>query len=284
MGMTMRKIVSEGMRRCKEYGKEDGAIKILALELSGLNGADFYLKYNEEVDEENNRKIRIAIDDYLIRNIPVQYILGYSYFFGRKFIVNDSVLIPRPETEELVGLVLQTYDRVFGSSKVILADVGTGSGAIAVTLALEEPNFFVFASDISEEALRTAKMNCDNLEASVDFLQGDMLEPFINQKIKIDILVSNPPYIPEKEWVESIVKDNEPHVALFGGDDGLKFYRQILEDSKKIMNTPGVIAFEHGYDKKEKILDLAKNAYPDGVVECIKDIFGKDRLTIIIIE
>ncbi len=195
--------------------------------------------------------------------------------------VNKDVLIPRFETEELVGYILSYYDEMFETKKIKVVDIGTGSGNIAIALAKEEPNMEVSASDISPEAIEIAKENAKNNDAKVNFVVGDMLEPFIKSGEKFDILVSNPPYIPDTEFVEDIVKDNEPHLALFGGSDGMKFYDMILKDADKILNYPALIAFEHSYNKKEQMINLAKKYFSDSQVEVIKDMQGKDRMTFI---
>ena len=199
-----------------------------------------------------------------------------------KFIVNDDVLIPRFETEELVANVLSTYDDVFEGASVKVVDVGTGSGAIGVTLAVEEPNMEVTVTELSEAALEVAKQNAKNLGANVTFYQGDMLQPLIERGLKFDILVSNPPYIPLTEDVDPLVKDNEPHLALFGGEDGLKFYRQILKDAHKVVNEKNIIAFEHAYNHKEAMAELVMQHFPNAKFETLKDLNGKDRMTIII--
>ena len=208
--------------------------------------------------------------------------MGYETFFGHKFIVNDDVLIPRFETEELVANVLSTYDDVFDGAPGKVVDVGTGSGAIGVTLAVEEPNMEVTVTELSEAALEVAKQNASNLGANVTFYQGDMLQPLIERGLKFDILVSNPPYIPLTEDVDPLVKDNEPHLALFGGEDGLKFYRQILKDAHKVVNEKNIIAFEHAYNHKEAMAELVKQHFPNSKFETLKDLNGKDRMTIII--
>ena len=195
--------------------------------------------------------------------------------------VNKDVLIPRFETEELVGYILSYYDEIFKTKKIKVVDIGTGSGNIAIALAKEEPNMEVSASDISPEAIEVAKENAKNNDAKVNFVVGDMLEPFIKSGEKFDILVSNPPYIPDTEFVEDIVKDNEPHLALYGGSDGMKFYDMILKDADKILNYPALIAFEHSYNKKEQMINLAKKYFSDSQVEVIKDMQGKDRMTFI---
>lgn len=263
---------------------EEEAIKILVLELSGLDGANFLLALNQEIEPNTYELLKKACDEYIINKRPVQHILGYSYFFGYKMMVNKDVLIPRPETEELVGYVLSTYDDVFKGKPVKLVDVGTGSGAIAIALQKEEPNLTVFATDISNEALDVARINASNNQANVTFFQGDMLKPLIERNLKFDILVSNPPYIPNNEYVEDIVINNEPHVALFGGTLGMDFYEQILKDASKILNTPNFIAFEHSYNKKKEMEQLIKKYFPNSKYETIKDLSGKDRITIIINE
>ncbi len=270
--MTYQAFLNKQMKRADSLGKEREAIKLLVLELSGLDGANFFLKLTEELPVEEEKRFLTAIDKYLIDGIPVQHILGYSYFYGYRMIVNKEVLIPRPETEELVGYVLQKYDDVFDGQKVDVVDVGTGSGAVAVALVKEEPNMSVYATDISETALEVAVQNAKNNDANVTFYLGDMLQPLIERNLKFDILVSNPPYIPEDEYVESIVKDNEPHVALFGGVDGMYFYDIILSNASKILKDINIIAFEHSYNKGEQMIALAKKYFPEGKVELIKDL------------
>lgn len=280
--MTYQSFIKEQVKRIKNTKLEEEAIKLLVLELSGLDGAHFLMKLNEKIEEEIYLKLLKAVDEYIIDKKPVQHIIGYSYFYGYKMIVNPDVLIPRPETEELVGYVLSYYDEVFDGKKVDVVDVGTGSGAIAIALSKEEPNMRVKATDISDEALVVAKNNALNNNAQVEFYQGDMLAPLIENNFKFDILVSNPPYIPDNEYVEDIVKNNEPHVALFGGDNGMHFYDVILKDASKILNTPNIIAFEHSYNKKKEMHELINKYFPNSSYETIKDLSGKDRMTIII--
>lgn len=280
--MTYRTLINIESKRAELLGKEKEAIKILTLELSGLNGAEFYSAYDEEIGEEKETIIQEAINRYLVDNIPVQYILGYSYFFGYPFDVDENVLIPRPETEELVSYVLAEYDHYFSGEEVTVVDIGTGSGAIAITLAKEEPLMKVHATDISQPALVVAKKNAQKLGAEVEFIAGDLLQPLIVRELKFDILVSNPPYIPKKEEVQSIVKDNEPHIALFGGETGLYFYEQILANAHKILKPKNIIAFEHSYSQKKEMLTIAAKYFPQGKARVIQDMFGKDRIMIIV--
>jgi release factor glutamine methyltransferase len=262
-----------------ENNKEDSAVVLLLEHICNLETNALFMKRGEEIEEEYVNKFNEIFDKYLHENKPIQYLIGTSCFYGYDFIVNENVLIPRFETEELVENILYKYDEHFGGKKVEVCDLATGSGCIAITLAKEEPNMHVVATDISKEALEVAKRNNEKFDANVKFLQGDMLTPLKGKKF--DIFVSNPPYIPENEDVDSLVKDNEPNLALFGGDDGMKFYRIILQGLRPLLNKKALVAFEHGYDKKEEMLALCKKYFPECKAECIKDLEGKDRMTFI---
>lgn len=262
-----------------ENNKEDSAVVLLLEHICNLETNALFMKRGEEIEEEYVNKFNEIFDKYLHENKPIQYLIGTSCFYGYDFIVNENVLIPRFETEELVENILYKYDEHFGGKKVEVCDLATGSGCIAITLAKEEPNMHVVATDISKEALEVAKLNNQKFDANVKFLQGDMLTPLKGKKF--DIFVSNPPYIPENEDVDSLVKDNEPNLALFGGDDGMKFYRIILQGLRPLLNKKALVAFEHGYDKKEEMLALCKKYFPECKAECIKDLEGKDRMTFI---
>ena len=262
-----------------ENNKEDSAVVLLLEHICNLETNALFMKRGEEIEEEYVNKFNEIFDKYLHENKPIQYLIGTSCFYGYDFIVNENVLIPRFETEELVENILYKYDEHFGGKKVEVCDLATGSGCIAITLAKEEPNMHVVATDISKEALEVAKLNNQKVDANVKFLQGDMLTPLKGKKF--DIFVSNPPYIPKNEDVDSLVKDNEPNLALFGGDDGMKFYRIILQGLRPLLNKKALVAFEHGYDKKEEMLALCKKYFPECKAECIKDLEGKDRMTFI---
>lgn len=280
--MTYQQLINYGKKLAKSHNVEVEGIKILVLEMSGLNGAEFLLNIHSEVDRELEEIIKKGIEEY-INGKPVQHIVGYTYFYGYKMIVNGDVLIPRPETEELIGYVLAYYDEMFDGKKVDVVDVGTGSGNIAVALACEESNMKVCASDISFEALETAKVNAENNHANVTFYQGNMLDPFIEKGLKFDILVSNPPYIPDDEYVEPLVLDNEPNIALFGGNKGMKFYQEIFENAKKVLKEKAIMAFEHSHKTRLEMLELANTYFPKANSFVIKDLNGKDRFLIVLI-
>ena len=277
--MTYQKFIREKEKKAIECDKEESAVILLLEHVTKLETNMLYQKMNTEIEDDIVNKFNEIFDIYLYDNKPIQYLIGYTNFYGYDFIVNEDVLIPRYETEELVENILYRYDEHFSGQKVNVCDLATGSGCIAISLALEEKNMNVIATDISKEAIAVAKKNNEKLGANVKFLIGDMLEPLKGKKF--DIFVSNPPYIPNDEEVMSLVKDNEPNIALFGGDDGMKFYRIILSGIKPLLNKKAMIAFEHGYDKKNEMIALAKKYFPDSKVEVLKDLEGRDRMTFI---
>ena len=260
------------------------------MDLNTLRAFLFELCNDENINlylEKDNEARKSIVDKYesgvkrLIEGEPLNYVLGYSYFYVYRLKVDEAVLIPRFETEELVGRVLSGYDEYFKDQKIDLADVGTGSGAIAIALKKEEDNLNVYASDISKEALEVAILNAQNNQADIRFFEGSMLKPLIENNIKLDILVSNPPYIRNDEVVEHSVRDYEPNVALFGGDDGLKFYRMIFEDAHKVLKERSMMFFEMGYDQKENLTALAREFFPSADINVYKDINNKDRMLVI---
>ncbi len=277
--MTYQRFIKNAENKAIEHDKEESAVVLLMEHVTGFETNMLYMKMNEEVPSEIEEKFNNIFDLYLNENKPMQYLIGTACFYGYDFIVNEDVLIPRYETEELVENILYRYDEHFGGKDVDVCDLATGSGCIAIALALEEKKMKVVATDISKEALNVAKRNNEKFNAGVKFLQGDMLNPLKGRKF--DIFVSNPPYIPEDEDVMSLVKDNEPNLALFGGSDGMKFYRIILSGVKPYLKNKAMICFEHGYDKKEEMIELSKKYFPNSKVEVLKDLEGRDRMTFI---
>ncbi|MDX9692057.1 MAG: peptide chain release factor N(5)-glutamine methyltransferase, partial [Acholeplasmataceae bacterium] len=217
------------------------------------------------------------LDQYLINHIPVQHLIGHSYFFGYPFMVNQDVLIPRSETEQLVENILMYYDQYFLGQSIDLLDLGTGSGCIGLTLALEEKKMNVTISDISDKALEVARQNKEKLGAKAKLILSDLFDDI---KPKFDIIVSNPPYIPDEEIVEDIVT-KEPTIALYGGKLGTDFYEKILKAAKLHVKEKALIAFEHGYQQKDQIRLFAETNYPDAKIIQLKDLQGKDRFTFI---
>lgn len=209
----------------------------------------------------------------LNQGIPVQYIIGNVDFYGNLIDVNENVLIPRFETE---GLVEKTIERLKNKNNLKIVDLGTGSGCIAITLA-KKLNCKVDAVDISPKALEVAKKNAKNNNVSINFYLGDLLTPLKN---KYDCIISNPPYIAYDEDVMDIVYNNEPHIALFASNNGLKCYEDILKNCHKYLNEKALIAFEIGYKQGKKIKELALK-YLDCTVTIEKDLSDKDRYVFI---
>ena len=279
--MTIRELLRESEAMLDDTNKDCNVAKVLFYHLADKEPHQLYLMMDEEVEEELYQAFQAGMKRYMDGE-PIQYIKGKETFFSRDFIVNEDVLIPRYETEELVENILYKIDDYFEDYESInLCDVGTGSGAIAISLALEESKLNVVATDISKEALDVARLNAQELGANIVFYQGDMLQPLIDKNIKVDIFVSNPPYIPVEQDIESVVKDNEPHVALFGGNDGLYFYRKIFSKVQGVINDRALLAFEMGFDQRELMCQAVEHYFPNIPYEIIKDINGKDRMLFI---
>ena len=212
--------------------------------------------------------------------IPIQYLLGRTEFFGLPFTVNENVLIPRPETEELVDWIIKEEKKIERQKAIKILDIGTGSGCIAISLSKNIPNATVFAIDVSPEALRVAKSNAAENQVDVTFLERDILktEDLLQQ---FDVIVSNPPYVRnlEKQEIKKNVLDNEPHLALFVDDfDALIFYRKIALLATKNLKYGGQLFFEiNQYLGKEMIDLLTELGFQE--VELRKDIYGNNRMT-----
>jgi release factor glutamine methyltransferase len=254
--------------------KEESAIKILIQELSGFSSTDFYLHYENEVSNDLELKIQKAIDEYLNEDIPVQYILGYTYFYGCKLNVNKNVLIPRRETEELVDWIIK-------NNKILnphILDIGTGSGAIAIALNKHIKNAITTAVDISKDALVVAIINAKLNNQDINFIESDV---FSNVNGKFNIIVSNPPYIDKIEDVEELVLKNEPHLALFAKNQGLYFYEKIIKEASNYLESKSLIAFEIPDNKDAQLQNIVNKYYPNSINEIIKDLQGRSRILII---
>ena len=215
----------------------------------------------------------------LKKEIPIQYILGKTNFYGLDFYVNENVLIPRPETEELVEWILKSQKSKVKSQKPKILDIGTGSGCIAISLAKNLPDAFVFAIDVSEKALATAKKNAAINEVNVTFIEKNILETEDLEQ-QFDIIVSNPPYVRnlEKEEIKKNVLEHEPHLALFVEDnDALIFYRKIAALAQKNLSPNGQLYFEINQYLGVEMKDLLEKMNFKNI-ELRKDIYGNDRM------
>lgn len=211
----------------------------------------------------------------LLTGMPVQYVVGQSEFYGRQFKVNSDVLIPRPETEEVVHYFLTQL----AAAKVV-ADIGVGSGAIAITLKAERPELRVIATDISFQALAVARENAQRLQRDITFLQGNALQPLIDQDVRLDGLISNPPYIGEHErtLMDNSVIQYEPHVALFAAQEGYQVYAAILRDLPHVMQDRAPVVFEIGFQQGAQLTRMMQQLYPHITPEVINDINGHARI------
>lgn len=261
----------------EKHQREAHAAELLLRHFLAVSRAELFLRMRDPIDPTIHSQFVSAVKKHAT-GAPIQHIMGYEYFYGRKFIVTPDVLIPRPETEELVLAVLS---RAPQTKQQRVLDIGTGSGAIAITLALEQKNFCVTATDISKEALQVAQRNAANLQADVRFVEGDLLQPFQATDDTFDIIVSNPPYIPqaERSRLADVVVEHEPALALFGGEDGLKYYRSIIRQLPAVMEHEAFVAFEVGAGQGNAVLQLLEAAFQTKG-EVVFDINKKDRIVI----
>lgn len=213
----------------------------------------------------------------LKKGYPIQYLIGYSSFYGYKFLINKYTLIPRYETELLVEKTV-AYVKKYFASNIKICDLGTGSGCIGITLKKELGNAYIDLYDISIMALLTAKKNLKINNVKIKVYLKNILKPLHK---KYDVIISNPPYISYSEDVMEIVKNNEPKKALYAKEDGLIFYYKIISNSKKYLNKKSIIAFEIGENQGEKIKKFALDIYPKSKVLIEKDLTGKDRFVFI---
>lgn len=264
-------------------GRDENVGEIYLRHLLGMSRSQLLAEQRRSVPQEKWEEFQAGIRRHSI-GVPIQHIIGTEEFYGREFVVNEHVLIPRPETEELIYYGLEKMKDLFSDAACPLkaADVGTGSGAIAVTLKLESKRvpLEMMAVDISREALAVARENSIKLGADVRFFEGDLLKPLIESGVKQDILLSNPPYIPltDRETLSDVVIDHEPELALFGGEDGYDLYRRFMEELPLVMKERFLIGFEVGVGQGETVADLLRATFPDAETEVVHDINGKDRM------
>ncbi len=267
--MNLHEYIKIKQKEALAKGLEEEAIIRILLDIEYDNKANLISSYNDIIDEN---KWNNLLSKYLDDKIPIQYIVGYAYFFGRKFKVNSNVLIPRPETEILCEYAIDIIKK-HNLKKAL--DIGTGSGAIAITLK-EETDIDVYASDISEKALEVARLNTNK---NITLIKSDV---YSNINDKYDMIISNPPYIPLTDFVEDIVKNNEPHLALYAGSTGLDIYDRILKDANKHLNKNGWILFEIGSKQAIDIKNLVnKHGLKIDNIEVHKDYNNLDRIVII---
>jgi len=259
---------------------ETNAPELLLAHLLQVDRAQLLSKLRDDCPDDVLKQFQPLVVKHK-NGAPVQYLIGEERFYGRPFFVDEAVLIPRPETEELVAKVVEKIEKRFGKEHITGCDIGTGSGCIAISLALEIPNLLMTAIDISERALSVARQNAKRLGAHhVKFVHGDLLAPAIEKEQRYHIVVSNPPYI-ETETIETLdasVRDYEPRLALDGGKDGLDFYRKIIAELPKVLEPQALVGFEVGVGQSEAVMMLLRRQFPDARIELTHDINHKNRI------
>ena len=267
--MTVEELIVLG----KKYTSSTHAKMLLAILLE-VNPLELLTILDKVVEEDKVNLYKESLQA-LSENRPIQYVIGHVNFYGLKFKVNENVLIPRFETEDLVENIKNYLEEKNITSPKIL-DLGCGSGVIGLTLKHFFPDSLVTLVDISEEALEVAEANAKTLGLDANFLKSDW---FSNVPVdKYDVIVSNPPYIMTDEEIEEIVKNNEPHLALYGGIDGLDCYRSILKDINTYLKDDYLIAFEIGYLEGSALKELVNSTIPNSKVIIKKDLSNKDRM------
>ena len=273
--MIFAQYLAELEQELEAVGEEAESLSFVYRALNELSFTDFVLKLRTEVSQEDREQLK-AILKQLLAHKPAQYIIGSSDFHGLILKVDDRVLIPRPETEELVELILSENPE----TPLSILDIGTGSGAIALALANSRPDWQITASDLSSDALALAEENAQSCGLNLAFVQSDCLDAISG---RFDIIVSNPPYISAADMAEVglNVLTSEPHMALFAEEDGYAVYRKIAEQAGNYLTEKGKIYLEIGYKQGDGIRELLKKNFPKKRIRVLKDKFGKDRMVVV---
>ena len=273
--MKLAQLFSDFEEELIRQGEEAESLSFVYRSLKNLSFTDFVFALQQEVTEEEEVFVK-GIFQQLAAHKPAQYIIGQADFYGMQLKVDERVLIPRPETEELVELILAENPE----TNLSVLDIGTGSGAIALALAKNRPNWSVVAADISQDALDLASENAKNQKLNIFFKKSDC---FAEISEKYDIIVSNPPYISREDESEVglNVLYSEPHLALFADEDGLAIYRRIAEDAKDYLKDGGKIYLEIGYKQGQSVPELFRKHLPEKRVRTLKDQFDQDRMVVV---
>ena len=266
-------------------GGDHQSLALLLDSVGGISNSDLNLFIINSKDnlylKKNLSHIESIWDEHLLNSSPIQYLCGKTFWRDLNLIVTDKVLIPRPETELIVDIVFKKFAKK--SKKIFFAELGTGSGAISIALALAYPLWEGIATDIDQDVLEIATKNFINLskQSNLRFCCGHWWTPFESFKGKLDLVISNPPYIPQDtyEKLPMEVKNHEPKIALLGGKDGLKHIREIIQKAPEFLRKEGLLILENHFDQGEKVKQLLiKNRFKS--VEIINDLSGIGRFTI----
>lgn len=284
----LRKTVHDKLIKC---GIEDASFKtdLLICHILNMSKTELLLKYNQIVDQDTEESINKSMLD-IINGKPIQYIINKQEFMGLEFYVDENVLIPQPDTETLVEEAIKRIYEMHKNNKgkIKILDLCTGSGAIAISIdtyiknqieqgKMKNLKVEIVATDISEKAIEVAKRNAKLHNANIKFIVSDMFDKIY--ETDYNLIVSNPPYI-ETKTIPTLSKEvqNEPHIALDGGEDGLELYRIIARQGFKYMKKEGSIIVEIGYNQKESIIQLFRKYIEYVNIKCLKDLGGNDRL------
>ncbi len=267
---TIRQVYKEALSPA--YGLEEMTVRML---LQTVNHFSSMTELLSKMDEPMK-----GLEEYqrlfarVLSGEPIQYVLERSAFYGIDIFVDRRVLIPRPETEELVDRIIRDFKKQ--TNPKVIVDIGTGSGCIAFALEKHFAESHILAVDSSTEALEVANINKQKLSSKVEFIQGDLLIPLIHRGVRVDILVSNPPYIQNPEEVDTNVLKYEPHSALFA-PNGIDHYRSMISRASLVMNDGGKMCFEINYDQEEPLKRILKEFLPNSSSQFLKDMQGKTR-------
>lgn len=272
--MKLAQLFSDFEEELIRQGEEAESLSFVYRSVKNLSFTNFVFALQQEVTAEEKEFVK-EIYLQLVAHKPAQYIIGYADFFGMQLTVDERVLIPRPETEELVELILAENPE----TNLSVLDIGTGSGAIALALAKNRPDWLVTAVDISQDALDLATENAKVQNIQIFLKKSDC---FTEISEKYDIIVSNPPYISRKDESEIglNVLHSEPHLALFADEDGLAIYRRIAEDAREYLKDGGKIYLEIGYKQGQSVSYLFRKHLPEKRVRTLKDQFDQDRMVV----
>ncbi|HZG81128.1 MAG TPA: peptide chain release factor N(5)-glutamine methyltransferase [Brevibacillus sp.] len=281
---TIREALTRASSFLREQGAKDSLFEaeLLIRHSLGWDRTRFLTSMNDSINPQAVQQLA-ALCQRRATHEPLQYMMGTQEFYGRPFVVRPGVLIPRPETEILVEQVLLRASSLWREDETLFAaDIGTGSGAICITLACERPQWQVATVDLSPDATRIAEENADRLGAHVRFMQGDLAQPLLAAGEKVDILVSNPPYIPSSdvEELDEEVRLYEPRLALDGGQDGLICYRRLCEALPELLKPKALVAFEVGIHQAGDVAELLRQSGVIDEVDIVCDLAGIERVVL----
>ena len=273
--MKLAQIFKDFEEQLMTQGEEAESLSFVYRILKNLSFTDFIFAIQQEITPDEKEFVE-SIYKQLAAHVPAQYIIGLAEFYGMELKVDERVLIPRPETEELVEVILTENPK----PNLSVLDIGTGSGAIALALAKNRPDWCVTASDISPDALNLASENAKLQDLKISFKKSDCFEEIAEN---YDIIVSNPPYISwaDESEVGLNVLHSEPHLALFAEEDGLAIYRKIAQEAKNHLREGGKIYLEIGYKQGHSVPALFRKYLPEKRVRTLKDQFGQDRMVVV---